>query len=49
MRNGQWWLEDRASRNGTLLNGVPVQQPVIVTDGDVIGIGNYHFRLEMEP
>lgn len=49
MRNGQWWLEDRDSRNGTLLNGLPVHQPVIVTDGDVIGIGKVHFRLEMEP
>src|SRR5688500_4742251 len=24
MRNGQWWLEDRNSRNGTTLNGVIV-------------------------
>ncbi len=49
MRNGQWWLEDRESRNGTMLNGIPVQQPVIVTNGDVIGIGKVHYRLEMEP
>lgn len=48
MRNGQWWLEDRNSRNGTMLNGVPVNQPVVVTDGDVIGIGSAHFRLELE-
>ncbi len=48
MRNGQWWLEDRASRNGTTLNGVSVNQPVVVTDGDVIGIGHLRYRLEME-
>lgn len=48
MRNGQWWLEDRQSRNGTTLNGIVVNQPVVVTDGDVIGIGKLRFRLEME-
>jgi pSer/pThr/pTyr-binding forkhead associated (FHA) protein len=49
LRGGQWWLEDRNSRNGTTLNGVAVNQPVIVTDGDLIGIGKMRFRLEMEP
>lgn len=48
LRGGQWWLEDRHSRNGTLLNGLPIDQPVIVTDGDIIGIGHHHFRLELE-
>ena len=48
MRSGQWWLEDRHSRNGTMLNGVPVTQPVVVTDGDIIGIGQMRFRLDME-
>lgn len=48
LRGGQWWLEDRNSRNGTLLNGIPIDQPVIVADGDVIGIGHKHFRIEME-
>lgn len=47
-RGGQWWLEDRQSRNGTTINDIPVTQPIIVTDGDVIGIGNCRFRLEME-
>jgi len=46
-RNEQWWLEDRRSRNGTTLNGIPVEKPVIVTDGDVIGIGKMHFRVEL--
>jgi hypothetical protein len=47
-RNGQWWLEDRQSRNGTMLNGMPVTQPVIITDGDIIGIGKMRFRLDLE-
>lgn len=48
LRSGQWWLEDRQSRNGTTLNGVPLNQPVIVTDGDIIGVGHCQFRLELE-
>ncbi len=48
MRSGQWWLEDRQSRNGTTLNGMPVTQPVIVTDGDIVGVGKMHFRLDLE-
>lgn len=48
LRNGHWWLEDRHSRNGTLLNDVPVNQAMIITQGDVIGIGKIRFRLELE-
>lgn len=48
LRNGRWWLEDRKSTNGTLLNGFPIDQAVIVTDGDVISIGQTHYRLELE-
>lgn len=48
LRNGRWWLEDRHSRNGTLLNDVPVTQPMIITHGDIVGIGKIKFRLEIE-
>lgn len=48
LRNGSWWLEDRHSRNGTMLNGIAITQPIIVTEGDVIGIGNIRFRVELE-
>jgi FHA domain len=48
LRNGRWWLEDRQSTNGTLLNGVPIDQPVIITDGDIISIGQTHYRLDLE-
>ncbi len=48
LRGGQWWLEDRQSRNGTTINGLGLTQPVIITDGDVIGIGKRLFRLELE-
>ena len=45
-RNGQWWLEDRDSRNGTLLNDMPVDTPLIVSHGDLIGIGQMQLRFE---
>ncbi|GAB4509437.1 MAG: hypothetical protein OHK0046_04390 [Anaerolineae bacterium] len=48
LRDGQWWLEDRHSRNGTTLNEIPINQPVVMTTGDIIGIGNKRYRLELE-
>lgn len=48
LRSGQWWVEDRRSRNGTLLNDLPVTQPTVVTHGDIIGIGAVKLRLEID-
>ena len=48
LRHGQWWLEDRNSRNGTLLNNVPVKQPVVLANGDIIGIGQIRLRMDLE-
>jgi pSer/pThr/pTyr-binding forkhead associated (FHA) protein len=45
-RNAQWWLEDRSSRNGTLLNDVPVTAPLIISQGDVISIGQLRLKFE---
>ena len=45
-RSSQWWLEDRDSRNGTLLNDIPVEEPLIIGHGDVIGIGQMRFKFE---
>lgn len=47
-RHGQWWLEDRQSRNGTTLNKELIRSSVVVTNGDIIGVGSQHFRLEIE-
>jgi hypothetical protein len=47
-RGGQWWLEDRNSSNGTLLNGEVVTEPVVVSSGDVITVGRVEFRVELE-
>jgi len=47
-RGGQWWLEDRNSSNGTLLNGEPIREPTVISSGDLIGIGQVQFKLELE-
>ena len=47
-RGGQWWLEDRDSRNGTRLNDEPVHEPVVISSGDVIGLGRVALKVELE-
>ncbi len=47
-REGNWWLEDRDSSNGTFLNGSRVREPVILSSGDLIGIGRVTLRLQLE-
>lgn len=48
LRNGVWWLEDNQSRNGTLLNEMAIQQPVIITHNDIMSISTQHFRIELD-
>jgi hypothetical protein len=47
-RDGQWWLEDQGSRNGTLLNGLNVDGPTVISSGDVIGVGRVSLKLELD-
>jgi pSer/pThr/pTyr-binding forkhead associated (FHA) protein len=42
------WVEDLGSRNGTLVNGVPVTRQVLL-DGDCIEIGVYTLTYVAEP
>lgn len=46
-RDSQWWLEDLGSRNGTLLNDVPLTSPVVISAGDIIVIGEVRLKLEI--
>jgi hypothetical protein len=39
-QSGQWWLEDLGSRNGTRLNGLPLEAPLVITYGDEIELGS---------
>jgi len=47
-REGQWWLEDLDSHNGTLLNGVRINGPTVISAGDVIGVGRTQLKLELD-
>lgn len=46
-RDGHWWVEDRGSRNGTLVNGELVEKSTLVAPGDVIRVGETRLRLEL--
>ncbi len=45
-RGGQWLLEDLGSRNGTLLNSIPVEGQTVISAGDIITIGETQLKLE---
>jgi len=42
-RGGGWFIEDAGSRNGTLVNDVPVERATPLADGDLIEIGRTFF------
>jgi len=46
-REGQWWIEDLDSHNGTLLNKKPLNTPAALSSGDEIQIGETTLRFEM--
>jgi hypothetical protein len=46
-RGGQWWLDDKQSRNGTTVNDLVVTEPVVLSPDDEIGIGRIKLRLEL--
>jgi len=43
-KEGQYWLEDLQSTNGTFLNGVQIDQANVLADGDIIKIGGIIFQ-----
>jgi adenylate cyclase len=42
MENGDYYLFDLGSRNGTFLNGARVTVPVVLNNGDRISFGDFH-------
>lgn len=46
-RENQWWLEDLHSRNGTLLNDVAINDPIVVAAGDIITVGGIRMKIEL--
>jgi CheY-like chemotaxis protein len=51
VRDGRVWVEDLGSRNGTRLNGAPVQAPCPLGDGDQLEVAHqcFHVRLVGSP
>jgi hypothetical protein len=47
LRGRQWWLEDLGSRNGTLLNGSPLEGAAVISAGDIITIGDARLKVEL--
>lgn len=45
-RNGQWWLQDQHSRNGTFLNEARVESTAVVSPGDIVAIGGIQLKIE---
>jgi len=37
--DGEWYVEDLGSTNGTYVNDRPLTRPVVLRPGDVVGIG----------
>jgi pSer/pThr/pTyr-binding forkhead associated (FHA) protein len=42
---GQWWVEDLRSTNGTFLNQENVAVPLVITDGDELRCGQVIFSI----
>lgn len=49
LRNGQVWVQDFGSTNGTHINDVPVIGEAQAKDGDNLKIGPLEFRLQVVP
>lgn len=43
LHQGQYWLEDLSSLNGTFLNDVPLEAAIVLANGDNIRIGDVTF------
>jgi hypothetical protein len=45
---GRWWLEDLSSRNGTRLNEEFATKPAIISNNDLIVIGEVTLRVSLD-
>jgi pSer/pThr/pTyr-binding forkhead associated (FHA) protein len=43
----QWWVEDLKSRNGTYLNQSPVDEPMVLANGDQLRCGQVILELSI--
>lgn len=45
----QWWYEDLKSTNGSYLEDLRVEEPVVVKDGDVLFCGELDINISIKP
>jgi pSer/pThr/pTyr-binding forkhead associated (FHA) protein len=45
--HNQWWVEDLGSRNGSFLNGDPIESPMVIIAGDELRCGNILLNVEI--
>ncbi len=45
----QWWFEDLKSTNGSYLDGIRVEEPIVVKDNDEIFCGDAIFKITIKP
>lgn len=46
--DGQWWVEDLQSKNGTFLNDVRLEAPLVIASGDVLRCGGQRLDVQIE-
>lgn len=45
----QWWFEDLKSTNGSYLDGIRVEEPIVVKDNDKFYCGDAIFTISIKP
>jgi len=45
----QWWFEDHQSTNGSFLDGIRVEEPIVVKDNDEFYCGDAIFKITIKP
>jgi pSer/pThr/pTyr-binding forkhead associated (FHA) protein len=45
--NKQWWAEDLESTNGSYLNDIQIESPIVLTDGDELRLGEIHIKINI--
>lgn len=44
---GQWWYEDLKSTNGSFLDDLRIEEPIVIKDGDSIFCGEIAFKVKI--
>lgn len=45
----QWWFEDLKSTNGSYLDGIRVEEPIVVKSNDELYCGDAIFKISIKP